>query len=122
MQWTFKIPPSLGGGDFVVREVSVGESEAHMDAVIGSAGADEVKLMRAASTASKLTRRAALVSWKGETVGDGNAREAFFAKLGPRETRLFERAYRAVHELDKEEEAYLLESMAPAGNAAGAGA
>ena len=101
------------------EQTALFEQEQAQDSALAQAGADEGALMRAGSSVSKLLRRSSLSKWRGEAVGDGNAREALFAKLRPKEMALINKAYRLVHELTDDEESYLTESMQAAGNDAG---
>lgn len=119
-EWAFKIPPSLGGGNFVMREVSLDEVERNTDAAIATAGTDERKLMRAGAAVGKENKRSSLVSWKDVPVPQDNGREAFWARLRAKERALIDIAYDKLHKLDDDDEAYLVESMQPAGKDGGA--
>lgn len=108
MEWTWKLPPSLGGGDFVMRELTVAQIEQIQDRAVSAAAGDEKKLVQAGKAARKDMLMAALVSWKGKPVTEP---EAWYHSLRTKELALVERAYHQIHALTKEEEAYFAESL-----------
>lgn len=110
--WTFKLPPSLGGGDFVLRELDVETVEQVQDAAIMAAGKDERRIMKAGKAMQTELVFKAIVNWKGVDV---TAPEAWWHSLRPKERLAVQRAYTKIHTLDEEEEAYLLESVEAAG-------
>lgn len=112
MEWTFKLPPSLGGGDFVMRELDIDTLDQISDGIIMSAGRDEKKLIKASKEAQKEYYYRSVVSWRGERI---ESPEIWWRACNPKERLCVARAYTKIHTLDDEEEAYLLESLERAG-------
>lgn len=108
MEWTWKLPPSLGGGDFVMRELTVAQIEQIQDAALMAAGVDEKKLVVAGKAARQDCILAALVSWKGKPLAEP---EAWWRGLSAKELALLSRAYEKIHSLSKDEEAYFDASL-----------
>jgi len=108
MEWTWKLPPSLGGGDFSMRELSVSEIEQIQDRAIMAAGGDERKLVQAGKAARQDSIVAAIVSWKGKPVDQA---EVWWRGLATKELALLTRAFDKIHNLSKDEEAYFDASL-----------
>lgn len=111
-KWDFKIPPSMGGGDFVLRELDIDTVEQVQDAAIMAAGKDERRIMKAGKAMQTELVFKAIVEWRGDKV---SAPEPWWHGLRPKERAAVQRAYAKIHTLDEEEEAYLLESVEAAG-------
>jgi len=74
-QKRIQIPPRLGGGDFVMREISCGE---HEDALKRSAGGDDSAWVdRQAEQVC-----ASLAEWRGKALPVGSDREAWWRANG----------------------------------------
>lgn len=117
MEWTWKLPPSLGGGDFVMRELTVAEVEQIQDRAFSGLGGDERKVAQAAKAVRKDLLMASIVSWKGAPVVE---REAWYYKLRAKELAIVERGYHKIHTLTAEEEAYFNDSLEAPGKGAAA--
>lgn len=120
MEWSFKLPVSVGGGgEFVMRELTVMEAKEIRQAALVAAGDDKAKLAKAMDRISEMERQRAIVRWKLKDIPAGEA-EAWYYSLTPREREVYEIAFRRVHSVSKDEADWILESMEPAGKVAGA--
>lgn len=114
--WNFKIPVTVGGGgDFVLREIRVGEAKEIRIGALVAAGDDKSKLARAMDKIQETERQRAIVSWKLTPIPADKA-EAWYLSLTPREREVYEAAFQRVHSITKAEADYVLESMSPVGN------
>lgn len=121
MEWSFKLPVSVGGGgEFVMRELTVMDLDEIQDRTYGAAAGDPGKLAAASKAARRETLKASIVSWKLKPVTAGDA-EAWYFALRPKERACVESAYAKIHALSKDEEDWFAESMEPAKGKAGAG-
>lgn len=111
------MPPTLGGHDFVLRELPLTVVEEVQDQVIMSAGADEAKLVKAGRAAEKEYYLRAIVSWDGKAV---ESPEGWWHGLNTKQRSCVRAAYNKIHMLDKKEEEFLLESIKPVGKSGGA--
>ena len=67
--------------------------------------------MKAGTSSTRDLTRMAVVSWAGEKIPEGPARDGWFLKQRPKVHALINKAYRKIHSLDDEEEKYFSESM-----------
>ena len=108
MEWSFKLPPSLGGGDFVLRELTIDTLEHIQDRVLWVAGRDDAKLMQASRDAQKEQLFRAIVSWQGEPVA---APELWWRERTSKERACVHKAYAHIHTLSDDEERYVAQSV-----------
>lgn len=101
MEIEVEIPPALGGGSFVMRELTAGEYEDGLKRatrVKGDAAADAVIDLQADQAV------AALTSWKGSTVPkSGTDKEVFWRALTTRQRAFVCGVFDKLHSVPEQE-------------------
>lgn len=102
--FVFRLPKSVGGGDVVLRELTVGEQDDIMRLQAAKSSSSGVDLLEASVMRS-------FVSFRGATVPKGLEGETFYRQLRPKVRQLIADAYGKVHNPTDDETAGFLESL-----------
>jgi len=111
LYYTFTLPPSAGGGDIVLEELSAGRVHKLIvqttRAGLAGGAKDEAEREAAAVEASFDVRRelarASLYGFRGEQLGDGKAKDRVWRTLRNKEMNFILEAFDAVHDISEAE-------------------